>query len=93
MFLFKKTNISECSGVRLDHKRETVSPATENTLSAGVDDCLEFSIEAFRQGDLFTCFNPEPPASEPPAPTLLLAIFINFFQSRGYPQANEVQKI
>ena len=37
MLLFKKTNISTCSGVRLDRKQETVSPATENTLSAGVD--------------------------------------------------------
>ena len=36
-FCLKKTNISTCSGMRLDRKWETISLATENILSAGVD--------------------------------------------------------
>ena len=37
IFLFRSTSMSTCSGVGLALNRDTISPATENTLSAGVE--------------------------------------------------------
>ena len=37
IFLFRIMSMSTCSGVRLALNRDTTSPATENTLSAGVE--------------------------------------------------------
>ena len=37
IFLFKNTSMSTCSGVRLALKRDTISPATENTRLAGLE--------------------------------------------------------
>ena len=37
ILLFRSTSMSTCSGVRLALNHDTISPATENTLSAGVE--------------------------------------------------------